>query len=197
MNKSYIIYGLAVVILTITFFHDDGQDKLKYTSINATDMFLEENVTYKSTKIDNFSNNSLKGQTTLVFFGYSSCPDFCPDTLAKSNQLFELLKKDNLDKKLQLLFISVDPKDNLEVIKKYVEYFNKDFIGISMNADAMERLAKRTGVYYKKVSSTGDIDFYDHTGAIFLVNKNSKIMGLYTPPIKEELIISDLKRIVN
>ena len=96
MNKSYIIYGLAVVILTITFFHDGAQDKLKYTSINATDMFLEENVTYKSTKIDNFSNNSLKGQTTLVFFGYSSCPDFCPDTLAKSNQLFELLKNNLL-----------------------------------------------------------------------------------------------------
>ena len=197
MNKSYIIYGLAVVILTITFFHDDAQDKLKYTSINATDMFLEENVTYKSTKIDNFSNNSLKGQTTLVFFGYSSCPDFCPDTLAKSNQLFELLKKDNLDKKLQLLFISVDPKDNLEVIKKYVEYFNKDFIGLSMNADAMGRLAKRTGVYYKKVSSTGDIDFYDHTGALFIVDDNAKIIGLYTPPLLNKDIYDDMKRILN
>ena len=49
----------------------------------------------------------------------------------------------------------------------------------------------------KKVSSTGSIDFYDHTGAIFLINRDSKVMGLYTPPIKDELIISDLKRITN
>ena len=61
----------------------------------------------------------------------------------------------------------------------------------------IKKLVKETGVYAKKVSSTGSIDFYDHTGAIFLINRDSKLMGLYTPPIKDDLIISDLKRITN
>ena len=66
-----------------------------------------------------------------------------------------------------------------------------------MNADAMGRLAKRTGVYYKKVSSTGDIDFYDHTGALFIVDDNAKIIGLYTPPLLNKDIYNDMKRILN
>ena len=98
---------------------------------------------------------------------------------------------------MQLLFISIDPKDELDVIKRYVEYFNEDFIGLSINDENIKKLVKKTGVYAKKVSSTGSIDFYDHTGAIFLINRDSKMMGLYTPPIKDDLILKDLRRIVN
>ena len=72
-----------------------------------------------------------------------------------------------------------------------------NFINRSINDKNIKKLVKKTGVYAKKVSSTGSIDFYDHTGAIFLINRDSKVMGLYTPPIKDELIISDLKRITN
>ena len=98
---------------------------------------------------------------------------------------------------MQLLFISIDPKDELDVIKRYVEYFNEDFIGLSINDKNIKNLVKKTGVYAKKVSSTGSVDFYDHTGAIFLINRDSKMMGLYTPPIKDDLILKDLRRIVN
>ncbi len=197
MNKSYIIYGLALLILAIIFFQGNEQEKLRYTTINATDMFLEENVSYKSTKNNNFNNNSLKDSITLVFFGYSSCPDFCPDTLAKTNQLFESLKEDGLYEDVQLLFVSVDPKDNLDIIKKYIEYFNKDFIGLSLSEVALKQLTSKTGVYYKKVSSTGDIDFYDHTGALFVVGRDAKIIGLYTPPLLNKDIYHDIKRIAN
>ena len=78
-----------------------------------------------------------------------------------------------------------------------MEYFNKDFIGLSINNSDVKKLVEKSGIYAKKVSSTGSIDFYDHTGAIFLINKESKLMGLYTPPIKDELIISDLSRMTN
>ena len=129
----------------------------------------------------------------MFFFGYTSCPDFCPDTLARANKIFAQLQ----NKDIQLLFISIDPKDELSKIKQYVEYFNNDFIGLSINNSDVKKLVEKSGVYAKKVSSTGSIDFYDHTGAIFIINKESKLMGLYTPPIKDELIISDLSRMTN
>ena len=194
MNKSYIIYAIALVLLIAVFVNDEPEVKINYTKMYPENMFLQENVVIQSTKTQNFSNEDLKDKITMVFFGYTSCPDFCPDTLARVNNIFK-----NLDNHsdLQLLFISIDPKDELDTIKKYVEYFNKDFIGLSIKDDNIKSLVKNTGIYAKKVSSTGSIDFYDHTGAIFLVDRNSKVMGLYTPPLKDKLIISDLKRIIN
>ena len=193
MNKSYILYGIAFILLVGIFLNDEPKVKTNYTKLYSENMFLEDNVRVESTKSKIFDNGSLKDKITLVFFGYTSCPDFCPDTLARANNIFKSLGHSNL----QLLFVSIDPKDDLDVIKKYVEYFNKDFIGVSINDKNIKKLVKKTGVYAKKVSSTGSIDFYDHTGAIFLINRDSKVMGLYTPPIKDELIISDLKRITN
>ena len=194
MNKSYIIYALALILLVAIFISDESNVDSNFTKMHSESMFLGDEVTVRSTKSDSFNNQSLKDKITMVFFGYTSCPDFCPDTLARADKIFKTLGNSD---ELQLLFISIDPKDELDTIKKYVEYFNKDFIGLSIKDNEIKELVKNTGIYAKKSSSTGSIDFYDHTGAIFLVNKNSKIMGLYTPTIKEELIISDLKRIVN
>lgn len=193
MNKSYILYGIAFLLLMVVFVNDEPKNKVNYTKLYSENMFLDENVEIKSTKSQRFSNQSLKNKITIVFFGYTSCPDFCPDTLARANKIFAQLQ----NKDIQLLFISIDPKDELSKIKQYVEYFNNDFIGLSINNSDVKKLVEKSGVYAKKVSSTGSIDFYDHTGAIFLINKESKLMGLYTPPIKDELIISDLSRMTN
>ena len=193
MNKSYILYGIAFLLLMVVFVNDEPKNKVNYTKLYSENMFLDENVEIKSTKSQRFSNQSLKDKITVVFFGYTSCPDFCPDTLARANKIFAQLQ----NKDIQLLFISIDPKDELSKIKQYVEYFNNDFIGLSINNSDVKKLVEKSGVYAKKVSSTGSIDFYDHTGAIFLINKESKLMGLYTPPIKDELIISDLSRMTN
>tara|TARA_B100001778_G_C18418080_1_gene552001 strand:+ start:33 stop:617 length:585 start_codon:yes stop_codon:yes gene_type:complete len=194
MNKSYLIYGIAFLLLIAIFLNDEPKVKTNYTKLYSESMFLDDNVKVMSTKNEYINNQSLKDKITLVFFGYTSCPDFCPDTLARTNRIFEKLKN---NEDLQLLFISIDPKDKLEVIKSYVEYFNDNFIGLSINDENIRNLVKKTGVYAKKASSTGSVDFYDHTGAIFLINRNSKLIGLYTPPIVDDLILKDLKRIID
>jgi len=197
MNKTYLIYGLALIILSMIYIGDGQEEKPNFTRINADHLFLEENKTYRTTINDSFNNDSLKDHITLVFFGYASCPDFCPDTLAKMNKLFKTVSENNQNKKLQLLFISIDPKDEMEVMKKYVEYFNKDFIGMPMNGNNLDKVIKKAGVYVKKVSSEGDIDFYDHTGAIFIVNSDAKVIGIYTPPILNDLILEDIVKVLN
>ena len=197
MNKTYLIYGLALIILSMIYLGDGQEEKPNFTRINADHLFLEENKTYRTTINDSFNNDSLKNHITLVFFGYASCPDFCPDTLAKMNKLFKTVSENNQNKKLQLLFISIDPKDEMEVMKKYVEYFNKDFIGMPMNGNYLDKVIKKAGVYVKKVSSEGGIDFYDHTGAIFIVNSDAKVIGIYTPPILNDLILKDIVKVLD
>ena len=83
MNKSYILYGIAFLLLMVVFVNDEPKNKVNYTKLYSENMFLGENVAIKSTKSQKFSNQSLKDKITIVFFGYTSCPDFCPDTLAK------------------------------------------------------------------------------------------------------------------
>ena len=197
MNKTYLIYGLALIILSMVYLGDGQEEKPNFTRINVDHLFLEENKTYRTTINDSFNNDSLKDHITLVFFGYASCPDFCPDTLAKMNKVFKTVSENNQNKKLQLLFISIDPKDEMEVMKKYIEYFNKDFIGMPMNGNNLDKVIKKAGVYVKKVSSEGDIDFYDHTGAIFIVNPDAKVIGIYTPPILNDLILEDIVKVIN
>ena len=193
MNRRYILYtGLFVLIMLGVLMDNDAYNP-KYTEINSKNMFFEEDYVLKSTKDVEYSNDSLKNYYTYIFFGYTNCPDFCPDTLIKIHRLFDELRNENIKQNIKMLFISVDTKDSLNKIKKYVEYFDNDFIGVSMDKEKLDQLTKRVGVYYKKVSSDGNIDFYDHTGAIFLINKKAKLIGLYTPPIlikemKEDVI---------
>ena len=194
MKKSYLIYGLAIIILSIIYINDNDQENHHYTRVNADSLFLENNKSYQTTSSESFTNQSLKGHITLVFFGYTNCPDFCPDTLAKMSKLFKSVSDDNKNKELQLLFISIDPKDKTEVVKKYVEYFNKDFIGMSMDKNNLDQLIEQSGVYAKKVSSDDGMDFYDHTGAVFYIGPEAKILGIYTPPILNDLINKDIAR---
>ena len=66
--------------------------------------------------------------------------------------------------------------------------------GASLILGQFEQLIKKTGVYAKKVSSDAGMDFYDHTGAIFYVGQNAKVLGIYTPPIVNDLINKDIVR---
>ena len=79
-----------------------------------------------------------------------------------------------------------------EVRKKYVEYFDPSFVGIKLDDGDLEKITKRVGVYYKKISTQDGVNFFDHTGAIFVINKSSKIIGLYTPPITIDLMKEDI-----
>ena len=81
-----------------------------------------------------FSNENLQGGWTLVYFGYTFCPDICPITLSQWNKLDAKLKEDNpeLAKKVRYVMVSVDPRrDTVEKLNAYVPHFNPDFIGVT------------------------------------------------------------------
>ena len=195
MKLKYFFALILVILIAQGLLSIKSSYSPHYTNLNSEQLFFPENTEYKSTDNDNFGNDNLKGAYTLIFFGYTNCPDYCPDTLVKVRKLFKNLEDRNINKNINLLFISVDTKDKASKIKKYVEYFDKDFIGIETNSENLELLAKRVGVYYKKISNDGSIDFYDHTGAIFITDKKSKLIGIYTPPIDINNILEDIIRV--
>tara|TARA_B100000886_G_scaffold275898_1_gene199847 strand:+ start:16820 stop:17353 length:534 start_codon:yes stop_codon:yes gene_type:complete len=163
-----------------------------YTKLSTERSFFPENSDYVSTGNSSFSNEDLKGAHTLIFFGYTNCPDYCPDTLMKIRQVFKKLENNGIERDIRMLFISVDTSDDLLKIKKYVEYFDSSFQGLATKDSELKELAKRVGVYYKEISMDGSVKFFDHTSAIFITNKNANLIGLYTPPVNINNIFEDI-----
>lgn len=128
----------------------------------------------------------LRGKWSLLFFGFTNCPDICPTTLTILNQVHQYLgKKPALLDEVQFVFISVDPgRDNVATLKKYVSYFNKDFIGVTGDKKQLAKLAKQLGVFYE-VLNQGRKNNYavNHTAAIFIINKDANYFGLMSPPL--------------
>lgn len=141
-----------------------------------------------------FTEESLKNKYSLLFFGYTFCPDICPTTLQELGLLYDQLKKKNRHQDVQVVFVSVDPKrDKPEVLKKYVGYFNKDFIGITGDAGQIANLARQLSAAYE-VLDDGKTENYgvNHTGLIFVTNPDGRYAAILNPPHQPELIESRL-----
>lgn len=146
-----------------------------------------------------FDNAALAGHWSLLYFGYTHCPDACPTTLADLNKLLVQIKSLPAAEQPQVYFISVDPKrDTPALLQQYVQYFNIRFAAAT---GAVERLRALTGPLgvafsYDPPDQIGNYGV-DHTSAIFLINPRGQESALYTPPLIPERMAADYRAIVN
>ncbi|MGC8855632.1 MAG: SCO family protein [Anaerolineae bacterium] len=128
----------------------------------------------------------LKGKITLLFFGYTSCPDVCPTTLAELQQAISMLK-DVEQTSVEVVFISVDPdRDTPQRVQDYVSHFNPAFIGLSGSLADLEPIWQAYGIY-RQIEQTGSASGYtvSHTARIFLIDQDGNLRltyGFQTPP---------------
>ena len=119
---------LCLLVIVGSFFTDPP----KMTEPDPAQMFNPSgNFTLTGTSGEPFQLQDLRGKIVLLFFGYTSCPDACPSTLAKLQRAFNLLSEEQIEQ-LRTVFVSVDPKrDNPKVLNEYVEYFGVNAIGLT------------------------------------------------------------------
>jgi protein SCO1/2 len=129
-----------------------------------------------------FTSSDLKGRWTLVFFGYTHCPDICPMTM---NVLAEAKKKAASDFP-QVVFVSVDPqRDSVDMLGDYVHYFDPEFIGVTGDEQMIQALALQMSVMYSRMPGTsGEDDDYlvDHSSSVLLVNPEAKLAAFLKAP---------------
>src|SRR5690606_22138642 len=102
-----------------------------------------------------FTEKNLQGKWTLMFFGFTHCPDICPTTLAKLAQVYKQLDTD-LQKQTQVVMVSVDPaRDTQEKLAEYMPYFNEDFIGVTGEFTEILKFSRNVNAVFNKVV-TGD-----------------------------------------
>lgn len=125
------------------------------------------------------------GKITLLFFGYTYCPDVCPTTLAELKLAMDLLRNDA--DRVQVVFISVDPeRDTTKKVQEYVQRFNPNFIGLSGSLEELEPVWNGYGVYREVVEGTSESNYIiNHTARVTLVDQNGNMRltyGFQTPP---------------
>ena len=144
-----------------------------------------------------FSLQQLKGRWSLVFFGFTHCPDVCPTTLAILSQVARRLENLPQAQQPQLVFITVDPeRDVPEVMKGYVEHFDKNMIGLTGELSQVEALAAQLGVAFQKVPLDQGGYSMDHSAAIFMLNPGAELNAIISAPHSVEGIAGDYRKIV-
>ena len=128
---------------------------------------------------DAFTLQRLKGQWSMIFFGFTNCPDVCPTTLATLNETYSKLK-DSEKENLQIIMVSLDPeRDTVEKLGQYMPYFNAEFIGVTGNKHFIKRFTTEINIAYNQVPLDGDDYTVDHSSQIVLVNPNGHYHGFF------------------
>jgi protein SCO1/2 len=137
----------------------------------------------------------LTGRWSLMFFGFTNCPDICPDTLAVLDAAIESLDTMGADSKPQVVFVSVDPeRDDAEALGDYVRWFDEDFIGATASREQLDALTKNLGIYYSLDEPDPETGFYtvDHSASILIVDPQGRVYGRFGPPLDRQAIAADL-----
>jgi protein SCO1 len=143
-----------------------------------------------------YTNDALQQRWTLLFPGFTYCPDICPATLAQLKAVKAGLG-DRADR-LQVLLFSIDPeRDTPQTLARYVHHFDPSFKGATTGEPALREMAQALGVAYIKVpGETEDSYTMDHSAALVLINPRGEIAGYFTPPFRTEALTRDLRQIL-
>jgi protein SCO1 len=126
-----------------------------------------------------FVRASLLGRPTLMYFGFSHCPDECPATLAA---LARARRQAQLPD-LQVLFVTVDPEhDTPAVLAGYLRQFDPSFLGLTGDPGEIRRIATGLGIGFTRISLPGGQYDFDHTEAILLFDSHAREVGVFTAP---------------
>ncbi|WP_043319822.1 SCO family protein [Microbulbifer sp. HZ11] len=132
---------------------------------------------------DVFKTTQLAGRWTLVFFGFTHCPDVCPTTLSTLNNFYQTLDDDTREN-TDILLVSVDPlRDKPQQLQEYVRYFNPDFYGVTGEFINLKRFANQLNVPFNKVPLDDGQYTVDHGSQVVLINPRGHYHGFFKAPL--------------
>ena len=140
--------------------------------------------------------DQLKGKWSLLFFGYTFCPDICPTTLAQLRQVKSELPKETLER-LQVVLVSVDPnRDTPAQLKQYLGYFDKDFRGLTGSLDATQKLANGLSIPFIPADTSKPGYTVDHSGNLALIGPDGAQRGFIRAPFNNQKLVAQLPGLV-
>ena len=132
---------------------------------------------------EEFTERNLEGDWTLLFFGFTYCPDVCPTTMSFLSQLSESLEGTEAET-TEVVMLSVDPaRDTVEQLASYVPYFDPDFTGLTGDFTEVLSVARRFNSPFRKVTSENGDYQVDHSANVILINPRGDFHGFFRAPL--------------
>ncbi|MEE4378327.1 MAG: SCO family protein [Candidatus Competibacteraceae bacterium] len=199
-NKQLLIIALGVLSIAAGvglgrfFMPTVESSKPEISGIYISPSREVENFDLTNQSGEPFTHAALKDRWSLLFFGYTFCPDVCPATLAQLNQLHNRLAAQGVDADVTVWMISVDPaRDTEERLKEYTAFFNPKFGGATGEREEIDKLAKQFGVYYKIHDPEPGADYYlvDHSAAVIVINPDARLQAVLTETSSTDNLVKD------
>jgi len=149
-----------------------------------------------STQGGTFTQADLAGTPSLMFFGYTFCPDVCPLTLAQAQAWKAELGLGADD--LRVLFVTVDPeRDSLEQVTAYLSNFGDDVIGLVGTQEQTDQIKRSYGVFSEKVEADGAATYLvNHTASIYLIDDDGQFVGTIAYEEDRQTALDKIRRLV-
>ncbi|WP_158972673.1 SCO family protein [Paraglaciecola sp. L3A3] len=153
-----------------------------------------------------FTSSALLNHWSLLFVGYTSCPDICPTTLAELKAIYPQLQQIPAEFPVQVILLSIDPKrDTPQRLHDYINFFNPEFKAVSGEHAQLFPLVRALGMMYSMSESTDKPDYLvDHSSSVVLINPKAQVIGRFKPdfevgklPISEgQKILADMPTLI-
>jgi protein SCO1/2 len=136
-----------------------------------------------------FGPARFEGRWSLLFTGFTHCPDVCPTTLALMAELNRRVARDDL----QFVFLSVDPeRDTPDAVARYLAHFDAALVGATGARAEMERLTAGLGLAQVRNPGSGDEYTVDHSTAFVLIDPEARLSGYFSAPHERDSLAADL-----
>ena len=200
----YILVALVALVMGLTFNKMmSGKGQADNTSlIDAGIILLPQSRQLPDVKMTNQDGqsvlmNELKGKWSMLFFGYTFCPDICPTTLAQLRQIKSELPREVQDK-LQIVLVSVDPhRDTPQQLKQYLGYFDPQFVGLTPNSiDELQTLANAVSIPFIAADTSKPNYTVDHSGNLALIGPDGTQRGFIRAPFNNQKMVAQLPGLV-
>jgi protein SCO1/2 len=139
-----------------------------------------------------FDLNNLRGHPTLLFFGFTNCPDVCPTTLSTLEQVQRQAPLAGA----QVVFVSVDPeRDSDASLQAYLGAFDKNFVGVRGERTALAPLLRSLNAIAVRQDLPGGGYTMDHSATLYLLDTQGRLVAVFSPPFSSTKLTADLHQI--
>ncbi len=148
-----------------------------------------------SSEAENLTLDSLKSNWSIVFLGYTYCPDICPTTLSDLARVYPTIKQSVPN--AQVIFISADPKrDNKKQITEYIHFFNPDFVAATAQHKQLLPFTRELGLVYS-MGGEGSNYLVNHSASLVIVNPEGQLVARVKPDMSQQPAKIDYQQLVS